>query len=51
MPLLPASAQEGKDYVPQPGKFRGAGASNGAADKPAEGAADVAPEAETKEGA
>ncbi len=37
--------------VPQPGKFRGAGASNGAADKPAEGAADVAPEAETKEGA
>ena len=37
--------------VPQPGKFRATGASNGAADKPAEGAAEPAPEAETKEGA
>jgi large subunit ribosomal protein L3 len=37
--------------VPQPGKFREAGASNGAADKPAESAAEPAPEAETKEGA
>jgi len=37
--------------VPQPGKFRQAGASNGAADTPANGAAEPAPEAETKEGA
>jgi large subunit ribosomal protein L3 len=37
--------------VPQPGKFRQAGAANGAADTPADGAAEPAPEAETKEGA
>jgi large subunit ribosomal protein L3 len=37
--------------APKPGKFREAGAANGAADKPAEASAEPAPEAETKEGA